>query len=278
VCNLNGEFDGEYGINYWPPVYARNYSETKCSYGSDTVRWLCLDNGLFDENGPDMSQCWINNLFNANITGLNDVIDSLEMISERTQNYNTLVSYEALHKLMIVLDKLQLISDSSIESDLELATNITINYSRAFNNLIIQNIAWNNTEIKERTRIASQILLYIQYTAFSLSKFLDKDNNLLKIENENIITNIYFTDYSEDILFAAKGSSILIPKGIKIDELNSNSGVGSLISGLDNYLMNKINKSQAIVTDIIAFSATNSNKTIQLTDNNKIIVRYKISY
>ncbi len=225
-----------------------------------------------------MSQCWINNLFNANITGLNDVIDSLEMISERTQNYNTLVSYEALHKLMIVLDKLQLISDSSIESDLELATNITINYSRAFNNLIIQNIAWNNTEIKERTRIASQILLYIQYTAFSLSKFLDKDNNLLKIENENIITNIYFTDYSEDILFTAKGSSILIPKGIKIDELNSNSGVGSLISGLDNYLMNKINKSQVIVTDIIAFSATNSKKTIQLTDNNKIIVRYKISY
>ncbi len=277
ACNLNGEFDGQYGIKYWPPVYAANYSETKCSYGSDTMRWLCLDNGLFDENGPDMSECWINNLLDANITQLNDVIDSLEMISERTQNYNTLVSYEALHKLMIVLDKLQLISDSQIESDLELATNITKNFMSAFNNLIIQKIAWNNTGIEERTGIASQILLYIQYTAFSLSKFLDKDNNLLRVENENIVTNVYFTDYSQEIVFTANDSSIIIPKEISLEEKTTNSGVGSMIKNLDNYLSNGLNGTQIINTDIIAFSATNSNKTIQITDDKKITVRYQIS-
>ncbi len=130
-----------------------------------------------------MSEFWANNLFNANITDLNDVIDSLKMIPERTQNYKTLVSYEALNKIMINLIKLHSISDSSIESNLESTTNVTNNFSGAFNNLIIRDIAWNNTEKKDKTVIASEILLYIQYTAFSLSKFLDKDNNLLRIED-----------------------------------------------------------------------------------------------
>jgi hypothetical protein len=271
---LNGEYDGEYGISYWPPVYAGNYSEAKCSYGSDTIRWLCLDNGSFDENGPDMSECWINNLLIESKAETKDVIDLLEKISERTQNYDTLVSYEALNKIMLVLAKLQSFSDSSVESNLESAINITENFLKAFNNLIIQNIAWNNTVIEERTAIASQILLYMQYTAFSLSKFLDKDNNSLRIENENIITNIYFTNYSEEIVFTANDSSIIIPKGISLEE-KTNSGVGSIIKNLDNYLSNGLNGTQIINTDIIAFSATNSNKTIQIKDDKKITVRYK---
>jgi hypothetical protein len=254
-----------------------NYSEAICSNESDTIRWLCLDNGLFDENGPDMSECWINNLLNVNITEIKNVIDLLEMISERTQNYNSLVSFEKLNKLIIVLVKLQSFYDSSVESNLELATNITKNFMRAFNNLIIQNIAWNNTEMEEKTGIASQILLYIQYTAFSFSKFLNKDNNLLRIDRENIITNIYFTDYSEDVVFTENDSSIIIPKGISLEENIRNTGVGSMIKNLDKYLLNGLNESQVINTDIIAFSATNSNKTIKLTDNKKIIVRYKIS-
>jgi hypothetical protein len=266
---LNGEFNGEYDISYWPPAYAGNYSETKCSYGSDTIRWLCLDNGLFDENGPDISECWINNLLIENITDLNDVIDLLEMISERTHNSNTLVSYEALNKIMLVLVELHSFSDSSIESNFETSIDITKNFMRVLNNLIIQSLAWNNTKTEERTAIASQILLYIQYTAFSLSKFLDKDNNLLRIENENIVTNIYFTDYSEEIIFTANDSSIVIPKEISLEEKTTNSGVGTMIKNLGNYLSNGLNGTQIINTDIIAFSATNSNKTIQLLDDKK---------
>jgi hypothetical protein len=177
---------------------------------------------------------------------------------------------------MLVLAKLQSFSDSSVESNLESAINITENFLKVFNNLIIQNIAWNNTVIEERTAIASQILLYMQYTAFSLSKFLDKDNNSLRIENENIITNIYFTNYSEEIVFTANDSSIIIPKGISLEE-KTNSGVGSIIKNLDNYLSNGLNGTQIINTDIIAFSATNSNKTIQIKDDKKITVRYQIS-
>jgi hypothetical protein len=237
------------------------------------MRWLCLKSGLFDANGPDMSECWINNLLNANITDIKDVIVSLEMISERIQNYNTLVSYEALNKIMISLIKLHSFSDSSIESNLESATNITNNFLSAFNNLIIQNIAWDNTGKEDKTVIASEILLYIQYTAFSLSKFLDKDNNLLRIENENINTKIYFTDYSEEIVFIASDSSITIPKEINLEE---NSGVGSMIKNLGKHLLNGLNETQVINTDIIAFSATNSNKTIHLKDDKKVMVRYKM--
>jgi hypothetical protein len=131
--------------------------------------------------------------------------------------------------------------------------------------------------IEERTEIASKILLYIQYTAFSLSKFLDKDNILSRIENENIVTNIYFTDYSEEIEFTANDSSIIIPEEISLEENTTNSGVGSMIKNLDNYLSNGLNGTQIINTDIIAFSATNSNKTIQIKDDKKITVRYQIS-
>jgi len=220
---------------------------------------------------------WIDDLIDRNITDINDVIKALEDIATNTESDDSFNTFNDLRIIVDFLMKLQKFIDSEeIELSLTLALNITNVFMKAYNNLINQNNAWNNTQIEEKTGIASQILLYIQYTAFSLSRFLDKDNNLLRIENENIVTNIYFTDYSADILFAAKSSSILIPKGIKTDELNSNSGVGSLISGLDNYLMSKINKSHAINTDIIAFSATNSNKTLQLTDNNKIIVRYRI--
>jgi hypothetical protein len=274
---MNGKYNGWYGIDYWPPVYPGEYSQTKCSYGSDTIRWLCLDYGLFDEeNGPDMSECWINNLFNANITELNDVIDLLEMISERTHNSNTLVSYEALNKIMLVLVELHSFSDSSIESNFETSIDITKNFMRVLNNLIIQSLAWNSMKTEERAAIASQILLYIQYTAFSLSKFLDNNNNSSRIENENIITDIYFTDYSEQIIFTANDSSIIIPKEIRFEEKTTNFGVGSMIKNCDKYLLNGLNEIQVINTDIIAFSATNSNKTIQLLDDKKVIVRYKV--
>jgi hypothetical protein len=50
-----------------------------------------------------------------------------------------------------------------------------------------------------------------------------------------------------------------------------------MIKNLDKHLLNGLNESQAINTDIIAFSATNSDQTIKLTDDKKIIVRFKIS-
>ncbi len=218
---------------------------------------------------------WIYDFINRNITGINNVIKALEDIGTNTESDDSLNNLNELRLIIDLLMKLQKSIDSEeIELNLTLALNITNDFMKAYNNLINQKYAWNNAEIEEKTGIASQILLYIQYTAFSLSKFLDKDKNSLRIENENIVTNIYFTNYSEEIVFTANDSSIIIPKEISLEETTTNSGVGSMIKNLDNYLSNGLNETQVINTDIIAFSATNSNKTIQLKDDKKITVRY----
>ncbi len=208
-------------------------------------------------------------MIDRNITDINDVIKALEDIGRNTESDDSLNTLNELRIIVDFLMKLQNFVDSDDkELNFTIALIITNDFMKAYNNLINQNIAWNNTEIEEKTGIASNILLYIQYTAFFLSKFLDKDNNSLRIEKEKIITNIYFTDYSEEIVFTANDSSIIIPKGISLEE-KINSGVGSMIQNLDNYLSNGLNGTQVINTDIIAFSATNSNKTIQITDDKK---------
>jgi hypothetical protein len=231
---------------------------------------LCSENGVFDEKGPDLKECWIQELLNKNISELNDVFDSLQIVVKYTHNSNSLDSIEQIKKTVNILTKLRSFVESDItELDFENAFNITNDLLNAFNNLILQNV-WNNDNANERTEIASQILLQIQYTSFYLCKF----ETFLEIKKEFLVSNIYSMEYSEEVLFTANDSSILIPKHINTGETNSNAGVGSLISRLDNYLINGLNASQSINTDIIAFSATNSNKTIQLTDNKKVIVRY----
>ncbi len=231
---------------------------------------MCSENGVFDEKGPDLKECWIQELLNKNISELNDVFDSLQIVVKYTHNSNSLDSIEQIKKTVNILTKLRSFVESDItELDFENAFNITNDLLNAFNNLILQNV-WNNDNANERTEIASQILLQIQYTSFYLCKF----ETFLEIKKEFLVSNIYSMEYSEEVLFTANDSSILIPKHINTGETNSNAGVGSLISRLDNYLINGLNASQSINTDIIAFSATNSNKTIQLTDNKKVIVRY----
>jgi hypothetical protein len=234
---------------------------------------LCLEKAVFDENGPDLKECWIHELLNKNISELNEVFESLQKVVKYTQYNNSLNSIEQIKKTINILTKLRSFVASNItELDFENAFNITNDLLNAFNYLIPQN-AWISDNSSEKKVIASQVLLQIQYTSFYLCKF----EKFLKFEKEFLISSVYFTDYSEDILFEAKNSSILIPKHINTDESNSNSGIGSLISHLDNYLINGLNASQSINTDIIAFSATNSNKTMQLTDGKKVIVRYKNS-
>jgi len=56
VCNSDGSFDGSFGM-IWPPVNFGETSIVRCSNGNGFAKWLCRENGLFDNNGPDMSDC-----------------------------------------------------------------------------------------------------------------------------------------------------------------------------------------------------------------------------
>jgi hypothetical protein len=171
MCNINGEYDGRYGVKYWPPVYPEEYSEAKCGDENNTIRWLCSSNGKFDENGPHSAECLIHEI-DKNITDINDVIEYLYEMKEITENDESLVCSDELREFVDFLVKLQNFVDSDeSEMDFEIAFNITKMFLEIYSNLINQNIAWNKTNSLEKVVIASKIMLYIQYTFFYCETF-----------------------------------------------------------------------------------------------------------
>jgi hypothetical protein len=138
-----------------------------------------------------------------------------------------------------------------------------------------QNIAWSNATNDEKSEIASQILLQIQYTSFTLSCNQNTSHKLIEVKNRNLFVNTYHTNLREELVFEANSSSIFIPKGIILDELNTcnNSAFGALINKLDTYLLRGISKSQKINTKILAFSITNASELNQINDGIKVKIR-----
>jgi hypothetical protein len=87
--------------------------------------------------------------------------------------------------------------------------------------------------------------------------------------------NTYHTNLREELVFGANSSSIFIPKGIILDELNTcnNSAFGALINTLDTYLSLGISNEQKINTKILAFSITNTSEINQINDGIKVRIR-----
>jgi hypothetical protein len=272
-CNINGEFNDKYGIDYWPPVYPGEYSETIYCYGNDVIKWLCLDNGKFDESGPNHDKCWIDALNDKNLSGIDVAIESLEIIEEKIGNYNKSLTFKAIEKIITILFELLYFVDNSLKDiQLEISFNIAEKFMNLFNILISQKNAWNNVTIEESTETASKILLYIQNTAFFLSKSLNNRNTSFRLANENMITKIYLTNFSEEIEFKADDSSIKLPKNVKFDHI-SPTCFGSLINHMGNYLINGINETQYLITNIIAFSTANNNKINRIKEDKKVNIR-----
>jgi hypothetical protein len=279
VCNLYGENNGDYGISYWPPAYAGNYSETNCSNGRGTIRWLCSDNGLFDENGPEFSECWLDELISQNISNIDDVIEILEKIESNTEFDDSLGSMIELQKIEIFLVKLQeFIYSKNNGMNITIALNITNTFMNVFSNLINQFNAWINATVGEKIELASKLLLHIQNSSFISSQFSDIMNETIEIENRNIFMKIYSKNCREEIIFESNGSSVKIPKGLHFDgNLECyNYSVGYAINKLGIYLSER-NADQEINTRIIAFSIKNTNKINQINDGSKVKIRYDLT-
>jgi hypothetical protein len=105
--------------------------------------------------------------------------------------------------------------------------------------------------------------------------FQNSTNDFIEIQNENIITEIFYTNFKKSIIFKANGSSIIIPAGTNIEPKYkcNNSAAGALINHLERYLSIDLDDYQIINTEIIAFSATNANQSIQMNDGLKVRVR-----
>jgi len=268
MCNKDGEYNNKTDIAIWPPVYPGEYSIANCSNGKGVAKWLCLSNGRFDENGPDVSQCWADEI----IEKVNFI---LKMIINDTERDNSITSSEILQNVITTVENLQDVINNLIDIDSSDARGVTKNFIHVYNNLINQNIAWNDANQTEKTMIASKVLINIQYSAFIMSCHLNKTDQNERILMKNIIVEYYLTDFEKQIYFEANDSSISVPGGLEIDRENvcNNSSVASLIDQLNNYLLGGMNKNQMINTKVIGFSLTNDNKTNKINNNKKVRIR-----
>lgn len=201
------------------------------------------------------------------------IMKELQKIIKETEKDDSLTTTEELEQKMDSIRTLQnLVDFYESEIDLDIEFNLTSNFMQVFSNLINQRIAWINTTDSNKTEIASQILLHIQYNSFTLSCKQNISNELKQVTNRNIIVNTYHTNFSQQLVFEANSSSIVIPKGLDLNELNkcNNSAFGALINQLHSYLLPENDGKQLINSKILAFSVTNDSQTNQINDGVRI--------
>ena len=280
VCNANGEYDGQYGIKKWPPVPSGQYSTVNCPTGDGVIRWNCLEDGKFDNKGPEFEECWLDGLLEKNITSVEDVIQSLEEMIKMTSDKSSLNSMTSLGKVNKIVVKLEdFLKDTTIESFV--AQNISESFVQVYSQTIDQSLAWDNGTGIERRNTASQVLLHIQRTAFLTNCYLNSENNSKEFFSNNLYEKLLF-NLTESIVFEYNSSSISIPPisdfgNIETeDSCRGDSSMGALISTLDDYLNEGLDHSLRINSEIIAFSLRNSNESHSIENNSYVRVRYTV--
>jgi len=214
-------------------------------------------------------------LIDKNITNINYVIEFLEVINNNTESDNSLNTSDELKKIVYFMIRLQNFIDSGEEVlNISMALKITNDFLNAYNNIINQNNAWINTTVDQKTKIASQLLLYVQKCSYISRLFINETNEIIQFKNQNILVQIYSTNCSQRIIFESNGSSIEIPNEIYFDGSDEcyDYGVGYAINKLGDYLSAGIS-GKDINTNIIAFSINNTNKTIQINNGSKVRIR-----
>jgi hypothetical protein len=214
-------------------------------------------------------------LIDKEITDINDVVDSLHIINNNTESDNSLNTLEELKKIVDFMINLQNFIDSKNEElNISLALNLTNDFMIAFSNLINQKNPWINTTVDEKSKIASNILLYIQKSSYISRLFMNGTNEIIEFPNKNIFMKIYSTNCSERIIFESNGSSIKIPNELYFNGSDEcyDYGVGYSVNKLGSYLSAKNSKID-VNTNIIAFSIYNTNKSIQIDDGLKVKIR-----
>jgi hypothetical protein len=222
----------------------------------------------------DMSErIWIEDLIDKNITHINDVIESLEVIECNTKSDNSLNTSEDLRKIVDFIIKLQNFIDSGEKVlNITIALNITNNLMKVYNNLINQNNAWINTTVDEKTTIFSDLLHYVEKSSHISLPFIGNTNETIEFKNQNIFLKIFSPNCSEKIIFESSGSSIEISNDIYFNGSDEcyDYGIGYAINKLGDYLSVG---NFGINSNIISLSINNTNKTIQITDEFKARIR-----
>ncbi len=224
----------------------------------------------------DNDNNWLEELFNKTIEDVNDVLDSVKSIRKITKNRELFSLSEDLNKLMSYMRRIHDFVEKNItQMELNAVSNITISSLTIFSHMINQNNAWNNASNWEKTEMASQILLYIQYTAFLLSCSLNDVKQTEEILRDNMFVKTFHFNSSQDLFFKTNNTSIRILQGIDSNENKecNNSAIGAIIKELGIYLSQNLSNELKINSDILAFSISNPNETLLIQNDAKVKMR-----
>ncbi|XP_054157509.1 adhesion G protein-coupled receptor L3-like [Oppia nitens] len=200
---------------------------------------------------------WLDDLLDKDIDTIDDVVDTLDVLVNNTEDSIPLNYMENINRVIEVISKLDeylRINETMIDS--EISINITDIFVQSFSQLINQRQAWMDGTDSQRSYAASQLLNFIQTTAFSTNCYLNDTINTM--DNE--------------IVFEYNSSHIEIPEGIIVpsDPSNralvcqQNTKIGALIQGLEDNLIGDQTDQQQINTPILAFSLDPSLNNHQL--------------
>lgn len=288
ICNIDGQYDGEYGIDHWPPVFEGQASSVHCPTGTGNASWYCVDDGLFEPTGPNWDQCneWLDKLIGLpDICSerrisrcLNRAIEIIEFISNVTKKNNSIVESDKLWRVLDVVNRIQTFVESVGESELIQFEVYATNVVEALANIIDQKYAWVNTTNAEKTSLALKILFGVQSSVYSLSIRQNSNNSVVIIDNNDFYINTFFANKSEELTFPANNTNtswIHIPAETsfvnrRMDRQNTAFGV--IVRHIDSYLLGNLTPYQIINSDILTFSLNNVSQRQRL--NKEVTIRW----
>ena len=278
-CNVEGQYDGEYGIEHWPPVYPGYESVVDCPTGHGNASWECIDNSIFDPNGPDWTHCnnWIDGLEelppvcpDKRISMcLEKAIFIIDFISNVTKKNNSIVESEKLSKVLDIICRVQTFVESVNVSELiqfEIYANYVVD---TLAHIMDQKYAWIKTTEVNKTALALKILIGTQSSAYSLSRRQNPNKSFVEIANNDFYINTFFANKSAELRFPANhtnSSSIYIPADTTFINYmeRKNTAFGVIIKHIDSYLLGNLSKNHRINSDILTFSLSNNSEGLRL--------------
>jgi hypothetical protein len=280
-CNLNGEYNGKYEIKSWPPIEIGLNSSVDCPQGSGYAKWKCMDNYMFDNNGPDWSECdkWIDELHP--IRSMFNASEVTEKIISNTEKNNSIMSYVKMAQVIAKVEDIQRFVNNQKDNSLNLAKSIAKQITRALSNILDQKYAWINSTVEQKINTSNEILINIQLTGFMVAHQQDEEHSIEIIRSKNIYLNTFFTNSREELLFPTNNThkicSIIIPQGIKVETKNqteNNTAIGAVVYKIREYLLGGLTEHKIVNSEVLAFSMSEGFDTIQL--NKAVKIRLKI--
>lgn len=224
----------------------------------------------------DNDNNWLDELSNKTFEDVNDVLESVKSVSRIVENRDLFSLSEELKKLMSFMKRMyKFMENNKNEIELNAALNITTDSLTILSHMINQNNAWNNASNKDKTKLASQMLLNIHNTAFLLSCSLNDIEQTEQIFNDNMFVKTFHFNSSQDLFFKTNNTSIRIPRGIDSNQNKecNNSAIGAVIKELGTYLSQDLSNELKINSDILAFGISNSNETFLIQNDGKVKMR-----